>query len=147
VLIASAFISYTGPFNKKNRKHMIHDLFEKFFIENKIPMTPEVNPVRILSDEAQMATWNKDGLPSDAVSIENGTILTNSERYPLIIDPQLQGNVWIKEKEKKNKLVCVRLGSKNINRDIELAVERGNSVMIENMDESIDAVLMPVISR
>lgn len=89
VLIASAFISYTGPFNKKNRKHMIHGLFEKYFIDNKIPMTPEVNPVKILSDEAQIASWNKDGLPSDAVSIENGTILTNSERYPLIIDPQL----------------------------------------------------------
>jgi dynein heavy chain len=52
VLIASAFISYTGPFNKKNRKHMIHNLFEKYFIDNKIPMTPEVNPVKILSDEA-----------------------------------------------------------------------------------------------
>jgi dynein heavy chain len=147
VLIASAFISYTGPFNKKNRKHMIHGLFEKYFIDNKIPMTPEVNPVKILSDEAQIASWNKDGLPSDAVSIENGTILTNSERYPLIIDPQLQGNVWIKEKEKENKLICVRLGSKNINRDIELAIELGKSVMIENMDEAVDAVLMPVISR
>jgi len=89
VLLASAFISYTGPFNKRNRKHMIHNLFEKYFIDNKIPMTPEVNPVKILSDEAQVAMWNKDGLPSDAVSIENGTILTNSERYPLIIDPQL----------------------------------------------------------
>jgi len=55
--------------------------------------------------------------------------------------------VWIKEKEKKNNLICVRLGSKNINRDIELSIERGNSVMIENMDETVDAVLMPVISR
>ncbi len=52
VLIASAFISYTGPFNKKNRKHMIHGLFEKYFIDNKIPMTPDVNPVKILADEA-----------------------------------------------------------------------------------------------
>ncbi|MCP4294115.1 MAG: hypothetical protein GY786_00735 [Proteobacteria bacterium] len=26
-------------------------------------------------------------MPSDPVSIENGVILTNSERYPLIIDP------------------------------------------------------------
>lgn len=50
-------------------------------------MTANVNPVKILSDEAQIAVWNKDLLPSDAVSIENGTILTNSERYPLIIDP------------------------------------------------------------
>jgi hypothetical protein len=59
----------------------------------------------------------------------------------------LQGNVWIKEKEKANNLICVRLGSKNINRDIELSIERGNSVLIENMDEAIDADLMPVISR
>ncbi len=50
-------------------------------------------------------------------------------------------------KELSNKLICVRLGSKNINRDIELSIERGNSVMIENMDEQVDAVLMPVISR
>jgi len=55
--------------------------------------------------------------------------------------------VWIKKKEEANNLICVRLGSKNINRDIELSVERGNSVMIENMDEAIDAVLMPVVSR
>lgn len=41
----------------------------------------------------------------------------------------------------------MRLGSKNINRDIELAIELGKSVMIENMDEAVDAVLMPVISR
>ena len=44
-------------------------------------------------------------------------------------------------------MICVRLGSKNINRDLELSIERVNSVMIENMDESIDAILMPVISR
>ncbi len=41
----------------------------------------------------------------------------------------------------------MRLGSKNINRDLELAIELGCSVMIENMDEQIDAILMPVISR
>jgi dynein heavy chain, axonemal len=52
VLLASAFISYTGPFSKKNRKHMIHDLFTKYFHDNKIPINPEINPVKILSDEA-----------------------------------------------------------------------------------------------
>ena len=29
------------------------------------------------------------GLPADPVSIENGAILTNSERYALMVDPQL----------------------------------------------------------
>ena len=65
---------------------MIKTHFEKYFNENKIPISPEVNPIKILTDEATIALWNKDLLPSDAVSTENGTILTNSERYPLIID-------------------------------------------------------------
>ncbi len=68
---------------------MIKSSFEKYFLENKIPISPDVNPIKILTDEATIALWNKDFLPSDAVSTENGTILTNSERYPLIIDPQL----------------------------------------------------------
>lgn len=35
--------------------------------------------------------WQNEGLPSDRMSIENATILSNSERWPLMIDPQLQG--------------------------------------------------------
>jgi dynein heavy chain len=45
------------------------------------------NPLSVLSDEATVAGWNNFGLPPDRVSTENGSILTNSERYSLIIDP------------------------------------------------------------
>lgn len=41
----------------------------------------------------------------------------------------------------------LRLGSKNINRDLELSLENGYSAIIENMGERIDAILMPVIAR
>lgn len=58
----------------------------------------------MLTDEAEIAQWNTQGLPSDSVSVENGSILTKSERYPLIIDPQLQGIGWIKTKEASNDL-------------------------------------------
>lgn len=58
----------------------------------------------MLADEAEIAQWNTQGLPSDSVSVENGSILTKSERYPLIIDPQLQGIGWIKTKEASNDL-------------------------------------------
>ena len=50
-------------------------------------MSKIADPVKILTDESIIALWNQELLPSDAVSIENGTILTNSERYPLLIDP------------------------------------------------------------
>jgi len=38
-------------------------------------------------------------------------------------------------KRKDNNLKCVRLGSKNIIREIELSIEMGYSALIENMGE------------
>jgi len=38
------------------------------------------NPLEIMS-------WNLLGLPKDETSIENGLIIKNSKRWPLIIDP------------------------------------------------------------
>eukprot|EP00967_Tisochrysis_lutea_P084956 scaffold118944_cov18-Tisochrysis_lutea.AAC.2 len=58
----------------------------------------------VLVDDAMVASWVREGLPSDPTSIQNGTILTNSERWALMMDPQLQGIVWIKERESKNSL-------------------------------------------
>lgn len=40
-------------------------------------------------DDAQVAVWNNEGLPNDRMSAENAMILTNSERWPLMIDPQV----------------------------------------------------------
>jgi hypothetical protein len=59
---------------------------------------------QVLVDDAIVAGWIREGLPSDPTSVQNGTILTNSERWPLMMDPQLQGIVWIKERESKNSL-------------------------------------------
>jgi len=89
VLVASSFVSYSGPFNKKFRNIMINESFMKFMKDNAVPMSPDPNPIKILTDESTIALWNKQKLPNDSVSIENGTILTNSARYPLMIDPQL----------------------------------------------------------
>ena len=71
----------------------------------------------------------------------------NSERYPLIIDPQLQGIVWIKKKEAQNSLQVTRLSNPKMVKTIELSLEVGNPVMIENLENTIDAVIAPVYSR
>ena len=48
------------------------------------------DPLKVLVDDATVASWVREGLPSDPTSMQNGTILTNSERWPLMMDPQLQ---------------------------------------------------------
>jgi len=58
VLLASAFVSYVGPFNKKFREIIIDDEFVTFFKNNNIPSSPGNNPLEILTDDATTAGWN-----------------------------------------------------------------------------------------
>ena len=147
VLLASAFISYTGPFTKKFRKEIMNEEFMTFFHKKGLPMSADSDPVSMLVDDATKAEWNNQGLPNDPVSIENGVILSASQRYPLMIDPQLQGLTWIKQKEKARGLISMRVGSKNYINTLERAIEHGTPVLLENLDENIDPILTPVIAR
>lgn len=63
-----------------------------------IPITEGLDLIAMLTDDATIATWNNEGLPSDRMSTENAAILTHCERWPLMIDPQQQGIKWIKNK-------------------------------------------------
>jgi len=150
VLLASAFISYIGPFTSHFRDGLISRDWVPFLANAPggvaIPMSPTANPLSILTTEAEVAAWNSQGLPSDRVSVENGAVVMNSARWPLMIDPQLQGIAWVRQREGEN-LVIVRLGQPDILIKLGKAVEDGTSVLIENMGERIDAVLMPVVTR
>lgn len=115
VLMASSFVSYVGPFSKQFRERIITDNFLKFFKDNNIPSSPICEPLLILTNDAEKAEWNTQKLPNDQVSTENGAILTNSDRYSLMIDPQLQGITWIREKEKHNNLESTRLTPEAMN--------------------------------
>ena len=74
-------------------------------------MTDGLDVLSLLTDAATIAHWNNENLPNDRMSIENATILTNAERWPLMIDPQLQGIKWIKTREGEE-LKVVRLGAR-----------------------------------
>ena len=153
VLLASAFISYIGPFSKDYRTKLVNDHWIPFMTTaaagQSIPMTHGAGVMATLANEAQVAEWNTQGLPADPVSSENGAIVCNSERWPLIIDPQLRGVAWIKKMEAgpERNLQILRLGASDLLKNLEPAIENGWSVLIENIGEKIDAVLGPLISR
>lgn len=149
VLITTAFLSYVGCFTKQYRTDLMNKYWMPFLKELKTPIpisSDELDPLSMLIDGAVVATWNNEGLPSDRMSTENATILTAAERWPLMIDPQLQGIIWIKNKYGDG-LKVVRLGQRGYLDVIEQAVSAGDVVLIENIGESVDPVLDPLLGR
>ena len=98
VLLITAFLSYVGCFTKQYRSDLMTKHWMPFLkqLKNPVLITEDLDPLSLLIDGAVVATWNNQGLPSDRMSTENAAILTNAERWPLMIDPQLQGIKWIK---------------------------------------------------
>ena len=75
------------------RTDLIDKHWRPFLHRSSIDVTDDLDHLRMLTDGATVAAWNNQSLPSDRMSTENATILTNCERWPLMIDPQLQGAV------------------------------------------------------
>ena len=73
-------------------------------------------------------------------------MIENALKYPLMIDPQLQGIEWIRNMEKGN-LKIERLGQATLMNSLKKAMSEGTALLIENMGEKIDAILKPIISR
>jgi len=87
-------------------------------------------------------------LPADELSTDNGIICTYPEsRWPLIIDPQTQGNKWIKQKEKDNNLRVIKLSNPKFLNITETAIKLGYSVLLENIAETLDPSLEPVLQK
>uniref|UniRef100_A0A4X2LFE0 Dynein axonemal heavy chain 17 n=1 Tax=Vombatus ursinus TaxID=29139 RepID=A0A4X2LFE0_VOMUR len=148
ILLITAFISYLGYFTKKYRQNLMDSNWRPYLNQLKvpIPVTSTLDPLKMLTDDADIATWQNEGLPADRTSTENATILMNCERWPLMVDPQLQGVKWIKKKYDKD-LRVTQIGQKGYLDIIERALADGDVVLIENMGESVDPVLGPLLGR
>jgi len=72
--------------------------------------------------------------------------VVSCNRYPLVIDPQLQGQKWIKGRE-GSEMVTIQLSQRAWLKKVEMAVSNGNILMIEAIGQDIDAILDPLLSR
>jgi hypothetical protein len=59
------------------------------------------------------------------------TFSRNAHRYPLMIDPQGQANVWVKNMEKSNNLKVIRFTSPDFTRVLENGIQFGMPVCIK----------------
>ncbi|XP_052595155.1 dynein axonemal heavy chain 11 isoform X2 [Peromyscus californicus insignis] len=147
VLLTAAFVSYIGSFTRQYRQELVDCKWVPFLRQKvSIPITEGLDLIAMLTDDATIATWNNEGLPNDRMSTENAAILTHCERWPLMIDPQQQGIKWIKNKYGPD-LKVAHLGQKGFLNAIEAALAFGDVILIENLKETVDPVLGPLLGR
>ncbi|CAM9713793.1 unnamed protein product [Bubo scandiacus] len=148
VLLVSAFVSYVGYFTKKYRAELLEQRWIPFLrsLAVPIPITPGLDPLSLLTDAADVAAWSNQGLPSDRTSTENAAILCNTQRWPLVVDAQLQGIKWIKNKYGEE-LRTIRLGERSYLDTVERAVSEGQTLLIEDVGEMMEPVLDHLLGR
>ncbi|KAG5895230.1 hypothetical protein JTB14_003447 [Gonioctena quinquepunctata] len=146
VILSAGTIAYLGPFTVNYRKRLIVD-WNEYCKELGIPCSDNFSLVITMGEPVVIRAWNIAGLPVDNYSVENGIISTTARRWPLMIDPQGQANKWVKNMEKQNRLNVIKLTDANYIRVLENAITFGTPVLLENINEEIDAVLDPVLVK
>ncbi|KAK3571583.1 hypothetical protein QTP86_014552, partial [Hemibagrus guttatus] len=146
VLLSSATVSYLGAFTVDYRMECQQE-WHKICMKRKVPCSENFTLSNTLGNPVLIRAWRIAGLPVDTFSTDNGIIVSNSRRWPLMIDPQGQANKWIKNMEKANKLAIIKLSDSNYVRTLENAIQFGTPVLLENVGEELDAVLEPVLLK
>jgi dynein heavy chain len=93
--------------------------------------------------------WFIQKLPQEDFAVDNAIIMDNSDRWPLMIDPQMQGNDWIKQMEKDSKYAIIKptMDVKVQTRHLKNCVSLGYPVILEDANESFDPIIEPLMGK
>jgi dynein heavy chain 2 len=130
-LLSSAFITYLGGENESSREIHLNSWKQAL-------KCPDFNIRTFLATEAQLLTYKKEGLPADALSMENAIIILNSVRTPLIIDPATQATEWLKKslQQSKESIEILNHQDKKFNTTLELSIRFGRFLSFKKLMES-----------
>ena len=132
----------------------------------RLPLGPSPSPLDLLVDTRARAALVAQGLGSDTQSLENGAIVVAAtggveelvggggdggasastsrpagRRWPLLVDPQLQGARWVAGRETGRGLVTLQQGDARFAAALAEAAAAGSPVLVEAMPEEVSPVL------
>ncbi|KAL7754338.1 hypothetical protein RI367_000319 [Sorochytrium milnesiophthora] len=145
IFLAAACVAYYGAFTSNYRQELVKGWIARCQ-ELGIPVSESFSLAEQLADPNRVREWNVQGLPADNISTENGILVTRGRRWPLMIDPQGQANRWIRNMEGAE-LKVVKLSEGKFLRSLENAVRAGQPVLLEDVGETLDPALEPLLLK
>lgn len=146
MVVAAASIAYFGPLTGPYRKSLL-DMWVHILEDLGIEKSVHMDLVSTTGDPVQVQQWQLCGLPKDPLSTENAIILTNARTWPLLIDPQGQANAWIRNLHKNDNLQVCKASDPKFMKMVEGAIRLGFPCLLENVGDSLDPGLEPVLLR
>lgn len=145
VLVASAFLAYSGLYDQQFRKNMMEDWLHQLHLSG-INYKPH-NPVtEYLSTADERLGWQENSLPVDDLCTENAIILKRFNRYPLIIDPSGRVTEFLEKQNKERRLTVTSFLDDSFTKQLESALRFGNPILIQDA-EYLDPVLNHVLNK
>ncbi|KFV69246.1 Dynein beta chain, ciliary, partial [Dryobates pubescens] len=151
LLLVSAFVSYLGYFSWKYRQDLLEGSWKPYL--QQLQVSPACSEplsccTSCTNPPAAHRGCLRQGSPrgtgtSVPSQLEEATV---GQRWPLLVDPQLQGSSWIKARHGEE-LRLIRMGQEGYLERLEAALAAGDVVLLENLEESVDPVLGPLLGR
>lgn len=153
VLLSASVIAYLGSFTQAYRRQAVESWLYQMHIDSLITLE-NFSLERVLGEPVQIRRWQMSGLPVDSFSIENGIMMENALKYPLMIDPQGQANRWIKNMKMQEAgsmgsglIILKPSDSENFVQRFEQALRLGLPLLLESIGEDLDPILDPILHK
>ncbi|KAI5868419.1 cytoplasmic dynein heavy chain [Durotheca rogersii] len=145
VLVAAAFLAYSGLYDQTFRKSMMEDWLHQLHLSG-IHFKPH-NPVtEYLSTADARLGWQENTLPVDDLCTENAIILERFNRYPLIIDPSGRVTEFLQRECKDRRLTVTSFLDDSFTKQLESSLRFGNPILIQDA-EHLDPILNHVLNK
>lgn len=144
--LSCACISYYGAFTGVYRDELCDTWLERANLLG-IPVSQKFSLAYTLGDPVKIKQWQTQGLPTDPVSVNNAILIDKCRRWPLMIDPQMQANQWIRKMEEKNSVMISTMRNSNLLRVLENCIRLGKPLLLEDLSEQMEPALEPVLQK
>ena len=173
----AAMTTFTGHFPVAVRRRLAQLWVKRITVDEGMSMSSEpMSLKKFLASDIDVLQWILAGLPPDAYSIENATMIeraTAGVRSPFLIDPDGQGCAWLKALYRSTQatsaatgspssavptaggppaassqsLVVIKADSKHLVEELSSAIQLGQAALIQGCGEKLEPALVPIVTR